>query len=163
MVCTSSCPTSSWTVRISVCSRAAILPNIGRDKSVRRVAGGDTSCRVMPPESARVSRQPGRGAHGADRLRIMPPEQCRGAHGGQLPQIIDSVIEMGHTDFRETDPEALAKLPPERLNAEIARCLYGYQTGGNSQGRRAFFKRLVLLKQIREDSHGIPANQRRFL
>jgi len=69
---------------------------------------------------------------------------------------------MGNTDYRENDPEVLAALPLDRLNSEIARCLYGYQTGGTSQGRKSFFKKLVLLEQIREESHGLPAKQPRF-
>jgi hypothetical protein len=65
-------------------------------------------------------------------------------------------------DFREQDPDALAALPLGRLNLEISRCLFGYETGGTSQGRKAFFKRLVMLEAIREQVHDIPAKQRRF-
>jgi hypothetical protein len=69
---------------------------------------------------------------------------------------------MSNSDYKIDDSDSLAKLPLDRINAEIARCLLGYQTGGTSQGRKAFFKRLVLLEQVREESHGVPAKSRRF-
>lgn len=69
---------------------------------------------------------------------------------------------MAIKDYRENDPEVLAALSLERLNHEVWRCLYGYQTGGSSQGRKAFFQRLVMLEGIREQAHGIPAKRRRF-
>jgi hypothetical protein len=69
---------------------------------------------------------------------------------------------MSNSDYKIDDSDSLAKLPLDRINAEIARCLLGYQTGGASQGRKAFFKRLVLLEQVREESHGVPAKSRRF-
>ncbi|BCT93668.1 hypothetical protein LYSHEL_26950 [Lysobacter helvus] len=69
---------------------------------------------------------------------------------------------MATRDYQETDRDVLAELPLERLNAEISRCLLGYQTGGSSQGRKAFFKRLVMLEDIREQAHGVPAKQRTF-
>jgi hypothetical protein len=62
----------------------------------------------------------------------------------------------------ETDQEVVAKAPLSELNHEIQRCLLGYETGGTSQGRKAFFERLVWLEKIREASHGVPAKQRRF-
>lgn len=69
---------------------------------------------------------------------------------------------MANRDYKESDRDVLAALPAERLNAEISRCLLGYQTGGTSQGRKAFFKRLVMLEDIREQAHGVPAKQRSF-
>ena len=69
---------------------------------------------------------------------------------------------MATRDHQENDPDVLAALPLERLNAEISRCLLGYQTGGTSQGRKAFFKRLVMLEDVREQAHGVPAGQRSF-
>ena len=64
--------------------------------------------------------------------------------------------------FSETDPEVLARASLSELNHEIKRCLLGYETGGTSQGRKAFFERLIWLEKIREASHGVPAKQRRF-
>ena len=64
--------------------------------------------------------------------------------------------------IKEQDPEVLALLPLKDLDHEIGRCVYGYTNGGTSQGRKAFFKRLVMLEQIREVTHGVPAKQRAF-
>ena len=69
---------------------------------------------------------------------------------------------MATPTIREQDPEVLATLPLDKLNHEISRCLWGYENGGSSQGRKSFFKRLVMLEQIREQAHGIPAKQRAF-
>lgn len=69
---------------------------------------------------------------------------------------------MPNKDYQLHHPDALASLPLERLNHEVSRCVYGYQTGGSSQGRKAFFKRLVMLEKLREEVHGIPAERRRF-
>jgi hypothetical protein len=55
----------------------------------------------------------------------------------------------------------VAKMPLERLNAEIQRCLYGWETGGSSEGRHGFFGRLVWYEKMREEIHGIPAPVRR--
>jgi hypothetical protein len=64
--------------------------------------------------------------------------------------------------YSESDPDLLATASLSELNQEIRRCLLGYETGGTSQGRKAFFERLVRLEKIREASHGVPAKQRRF-
>ncbi|HVY06263.1 MAG TPA: hypothetical protein VHB46_09830 [Burkholderiales bacterium] len=64
--------------------------------------------------------------------------------------------------FKVTDEEVLSKLPLPDLNHEIQRCLYGYEHGGTSQGRKAFFERLVWLEKIREATHGVEAKRRRF-
>ena len=69
---------------------------------------------------------------------------------------------MGTSIFNERDPDILAALPLEKLNTEIARCLFGCENGGTSQGRKAFFKRLVMLEQLREETHGIPSRHRTF-
>jgi hypothetical protein len=64
--------------------------------------------------------------------------------------------------IKQDDPDVLAALPLADLNHEISRCLLGYENGRASQGRKAFFKRLVMLEDIREAAHGIPAKQRAF-
>jgi len=69
---------------------------------------------------------------------------------------------MATPTFKEQDSEMLAALPLSELNHEIGRCLLGYENGGTSQGRKSFFKRLVILEGIREQAHGIPAKQRSF-
>jgi hypothetical protein len=69
---------------------------------------------------------------------------------------------MATRSTKEQDPDVLAALPLYDLNAEISRCLWGYENGGTAQGRKAFFKRLVMLEQIREQAHGIPARKRAF-
>jgi hypothetical protein len=69
---------------------------------------------------------------------------------------------MATPSFKEQDAEVLAKLPLAELNHEISRCLLGYENGGSSQGRKAFFKRLVMLEKIREQAHGVIAKQRKF-
>jgi hypothetical protein len=56
----------------------------------------------------------------------------------------------------------VAALTLAELNAEIQRCLFGYERGGTSQGRKAFFKRLVWLEAERERLHGVTAKSRRF-
>jgi hypothetical protein len=58
--------------------------------------------------------------------------------------------------------EDVAKLTIVELNTEIQRCLSGAEKGGTSQGRKAFFKRLVWLEKQRELLFGIPAKQRAF-
>lgn len=64
--------------------------------------------------------------------------------------------------IKEQNPDVLAALPLEDLNHKISRCLWGYENGGTSQGRKSFFKRLVMLEQVRERSHGVSAKQRAF-
>jgi hypothetical protein len=66
---------------------------------------------------------------------------------------------------RSKAPETSADvddLPLSWFNAEIKRCLHGYETGGTSQGRKAFFKRLIWTEAERERVHGITAPSRRF-
>lgn len=69
---------------------------------------------------------------------------------------------MTTSTIKEQDPETLAMLPLSALNHEIGRCLWGYENGGTSQGRKSFFKRLVMLEGVREQAYGIPAKQRAF-
>ena len=66
---------------------------------------------------------------------------------------------------RSGAPETSADVdaaPLSWFNAEIKRCLHGYETGGTSQGRKAFFKRLIWTEAERERVHGIAAPKRRF-
>jgi hypothetical protein len=48
------------------------------------------------------------------------------------------------------------------MDLEIQRCLLGAQTGGTSQGRKSFFKRLVWLEQQREELFEVAAPRRSF-
>ena len=64
--------------------------------------------------------------------------------------------------IKEQNKDVLAALPLEILNHEIGRCLWGYENGGTSQGRKSFFKRLVMLEHVRDAAHGVPAKQRAF-
>ena len=56
----------------------------------------------------------------------------------------------------------VAEMSEEELSTEIDRCKFGYQHGGTSQGRKAFFKRLVWLESQREELFGIFAPRRKF-
>ncbi len=58
--------------------------------------------------------------------------------------------------------DEVRKMPLSNLNAEIAKCEWGFLNGGTSQGRKSFFKRLVWLEQVREEIHGTPAPKRSF-
>ena len=60
-----------------------------------------------------------------------------------------------------SDP-SLLKYPLDLLNRQIAQAKHGYEMGGSSQGRRAFFKSLVSLEGQREKFYAIPAPKRRF-
>jgi hypothetical protein len=55
-----------------------------------------------------------------------------------------------------------AKLTLAELESLIARCIWGVANGGTSQGRKAYFKRLVRLEQQREELHGVSAPRRSF-
>lgn len=61
-----------------------------------------------------------------------------------------------------TTDDEIEALSLEQLNFEIGKALMGYELGGTSQGRKAFFKRLVWLEAHREALHGIKAKRRRF-
>ena len=69
---------------------------------------------------------------------------------------------MAKRSFKLSEEDAIAALPLSELNHAIHRCLLGYETGGTSQGRKAFYDRLVWLEKIREKTHDIPAKRRRF-
>ena len=60
-----------------------------------------------------------------------------------------------------SDPDVV-RLPLSLLNQKIAWAKHGYETGGSSQGRRAFFKSLVSLEGQREQFYGVEAPKRRF-
>ena len=61
----------------------------------------------------------------------------------------------------DTDADA-AQMSHAEFESEIERCKWGFENGGSSQGRKAFFKRLVWLEQRREKLFGVPAPARRF-
>lgn len=69
---------------------------------------------------------------------------------------------MGKRSGYAEDGDDVAAMTLLQLNAEIQRCLLGYEQGGTSQGRKAFFKRLVWLEAEREKLHGVTAKSRRF-
>jgi hypothetical protein len=66
----------------------------------------------------------------------------------------------------ETNKDVIAKAPLPELNHEIQRCLYGYENGGTSQGRKSFFERLVWLERkyarpviaCQQSAEGLAAN-----
>ena len=62
---------------------------------------------------------------------------------------------------KKTQAEA-DQMTLEQLNAAIARMRHGWETGGSSQGRRAFFKSLVALEALREARFQIEAPKRRY-
>jgi hypothetical protein len=68
---------------------------------------------------------------------------------------------MGRSAHPRTEDE-VAGLSLDQLNAEITRCLNGYELAGASDGAKAFFKRLIWLEAQRERLHGVPAKTRRF-
>ena len=55
-----------------------------------------------------------------------------------------------------------AQMTLAEFDSEIHRCLWGAENGGTSQGRKAFFKRLVWLEEQREKLFGVPAPRRAF-
>ena len=61
----------------------------------------------------------------------------------------------------KTQAEA-SEMTLEQLNAAIARMMHGWETGGSSQGRRAYFKDLVALEALREARFQIEAPKRRY-
>jgi hypothetical protein len=48
----------------------------------------------------------------------------------------------------------------DEINKEIERCRIGANSNGSSQGRKAFFQRLIWIERMREKLHGIPAPRR---
>ncbi len=69
---------------------------------------------------------------------------------------------MGKRSKAPETPEDLETKSLDWMNAEVARCLHGYQTGGSSQGRKSFFQRLIWVEGERERLHGMIAPTRRF-
>jgi hypothetical protein len=63
---------------------------------------------------------------------------------------------------RPTTDEEIAALSLPALNGQIRDAKWGYENGGSSQGRKAFFKRLIWLEAHRERLHGVEAPKRRF-
>ncbi|MBI3774684.1 MAG: hypothetical protein HY273_03875 [Gammaproteobacteria bacterium] len=61
----------------------------------------------------------------------------------------------------ETAAEA-ALMSLTEFESEIHRCNWGFENGGTSQSRKAYFKRLVWLEKQREELFDIPAPARRF-
>ena len=59
-------------------------------------------------------------------------------------------------------PDEAAFLSAASLDADIVRCIWGYENGGSSQGRKSFFKRLVSLEAQREQLFGLAAPRRAF-
>jgi hypothetical protein len=68
---------------------------------------------------------------------------------------------MGKRSGFASSIDEIKRLPLHVLNADIARCLFGWETGGSSQGRHSFFQRLVLLEKCREEVYGVEAPARR--
>jgi hypothetical protein len=64
--------------------------------------------------------------------------------------------------FSVSDEEIMSRASRQELDLEIRRCLHGYEHGGTSQGRKAFYDRLVWLEKIRESVYGVQAKKRRF-
>ena len=60
------------------------------------------------------------------------------------------------------NPDEAARMSQAEFESEIQRCLWGYENGGSSQGRKAFFKRLVWVEEQRENVFGIEAPRRKF-
>jgi hypothetical protein len=69
-------------------------------------------------------------------------------------------MAMGRRSGVADTEEEVARMSLDQVNAEIERCLHGFEYGGSSQGRKSFFKRLVWLETMREKIHGIPATRR---
>jgi hypothetical protein len=61
-----------------------------------------------------------------------------------------------------TSDEEVEALTLDELNQQIAGAKLGYETGGSSQGRKAFFKRLIWLEAHRGKLHGLEVPKRRF-
>ena len=58
--------------------------------------------------------------------------------------------------------EEVAGLSRADLEGHIQRCAWGAENGGTSQGRKAYFKRLVWLEQQREILYAVQAPKRAF-
>lgn len=71
-------------------------------------------------------------------------------------------LDMGKSSAGNDIASKAARMTLEELNTEIHRMLNGWQRGGTSQARRAFFKSLVALEAQREIRFEILAPKRRY-
>ena len=69
---------------------------------------------------------------------------------------------MGKSSAGKEIAQSAANLTLEQLNTEIARMKHGWENGGTSQSRRAYFKSLVALEAQREVLFLIDAPKRRY-
>lgn len=69
---------------------------------------------------------------------------------------------MSKSSASKKTKEEASEMTLEQLNTTIARMRHGWETGGSSQGRRAFFKSLVALEALREQRFQIEAPTRRY-
>jgi hypothetical protein len=76
--------------------------------------------------------------------------------------LVHAGLNMGGRAAVATTEEEVAALSLEQLNAQIGHAKWGYENGGSSQGRKAFFKRLVWLEAQRFKLHGVDVPRRRF-
>ena len=58
--------------------------------------------------------------------------------------------------------EEVSRLTRVDLEGHIQRCMWGAENSGTSQGRKAYFKRLVWLEHQRETLYDVPAPRRAF-
>ncbi len=69
---------------------------------------------------------------------------------------------MGKSSAGKDTASRAATMSLDELNQEISRMLDGWQNGGISQGRRAFFKSLIALETQRALLFGVEAPKRRY-
>lgn len=62
----------------------------------------------------------------------------------------------------DSDLKRVEGMTLDALNAVISRMRYGWEHGGTSQARQAYFKQLVWLESQRERLHEITAPYRRY-
>lgn len=55
-----------------------------------------------------------------------------------------------------------AQVSLAEIETHIQRCLWGFESGGTRQSRKAYFKRLVWLEEQRENLFGVEAPRRAF-
>jgi hypothetical protein len=68
---------------------------------------------------------------------------------------------MGKRVAMADSEEQVARLTLAQLNRQIAVVEWRFQNMGNTQARKAAFRRLVWYESLRESLHGIPAPARR--